>query len=92
MDEATLRFYGGNADAYAGREITSRKARLTAFLAQLPPAARILELGCGAGGDADLLLDFGRVPVGADRIRRQTLAGFAEQRVLLQPAACAGDA
>ena len=56
MDEATLRFYGGNADAYAGREITSRKARLTAFLAQLPPAARILELGCGAGGDtADML-------------------------------------
>ena len=56
MDEATLRFYGGNADAYAGREITSRRARLTAFLAQLPPAARILELGCGAGGDtADML-------------------------------------
>jgi SAM-dependent methyltransferase len=56
VDEATLRFYGGNADAYAGREITSRKARLTAFLAQLPPAARILELGGGAGGDtADML-------------------------------------
>ena len=56
MDEATLRFYGGNADAYAGREITSRKARLTAFLVQLPSRARILELGCGAGGDtADML-------------------------------------
>lgn len=56
MDEATLRFYGGNAEAYAGREITSRKARLTAFLAQLAPGARILELGCGAGGDtADML-------------------------------------
>jgi SAM-dependent methyltransferase len=56
VDEATLRFYGGNAQAYAGREITSRKARLTAFLAQLTPGARVLELGCGAGGDtADML-------------------------------------
>lgn len=56
MDEATLRFYGGNAEAYAQREITSRKARLAAFLAQLAPGARILELGCGAGGDtADML-------------------------------------
>jgi SAM-dependent methyltransferase len=56
VDEATLRFYGGNADAYAGREITSRKARLTAFLAQLPLGARILELGCGAGGDTAEML------------------------------------
>lgn len=56
MDEATLRFYGGNAEAYAQREITSRKARLAAFLALLPKGARILELGCGAGGDtADML-------------------------------------
>ena len=48
MDEETLQFYRGNAEAYAGREITSRQARLTAFLARLPPGARILELGCGA--------------------------------------------
>jgi SAM-dependent methyltransferase len=51
VDEETLQFYRGNAEAYAGREITSRQARLTAFLARLPPGARILELGCGAGGD-----------------------------------------
>ena len=56
MDEATLQFYRGNADAYAQREITSRKARLTAFLALLPPGARILELGCGAGGDTAEML------------------------------------
>ncbi len=56
MDEATLQFYRGHAEAYAGREITSRKARLSAFLALLPTGARILELGCGAGGDtADML-------------------------------------
>lgn len=56
MDERTLQFYSDNAEAYAGREITSRQARLTAFLAQLPPAAAILELGCGAGADSAEML------------------------------------
>jgi SAM-dependent methyltransferase len=56
VDEETLQFYRGNAEAYAGREITSRKARLTAFLARLPPGASILELGCGAGGDTAEML------------------------------------
>ena len=56
MDEETLKFYRGHAEAYAGREITSRQARLTAFLALLPPSARILELGCGAGGDTAEML------------------------------------
>jgi SAM-dependent methyltransferase len=59
VDEATLQFYRGNANAYAQREITSRKARLTAFLALLPPGARILELGCGAGGDTAEMLTQG---------------------------------
>ena len=56
MDEDTLRFYRANASAYAGREITSRQARLTAFLALLAPNAAILELGCGAGGDTAEML------------------------------------
>ena len=56
MDEATLQFYRGNAEAYAGRTFTSRQARLMAFLAQLPPGASILELGCGAGGDTAEML------------------------------------
>ena len=56
MDEATLQFYRGHAEAYAGREITSRKARLAAFLALLPPGGHILELGCGAGGDTAEML------------------------------------
>jgi len=56
MDEETLQFYRGNAEAYARREITSRQARLTAFLAQLAPGASILELGCGAGGDTAEML------------------------------------
>ncbi|AWM01101.1 class I SAM-dependent methyltransferase [Bradyrhizobium amphicarpaeae] len=56
MDEATLQFYRSNAEAYAQREITSRKARLTAFLSRLMPGASILELGCGAGGDTAEML------------------------------------
>lgn len=59
MDETTLQFYRSNAEAYARREITSRRARLTAFLARLPPAAAILELGCGAGGDTAEMLTRG---------------------------------
>jgi len=56
MDEETLQFYRGNAEAYAKRTFTSRQARLMAFLAQLPPGASILELGCGAGGDTAEML------------------------------------
>jgi SAM-dependent methyltransferase len=56
MDDATLQFYRRNAEAYAKREITSRHARLTKFLALLPPGTAILELGCGAGGDSAEML------------------------------------
>ena len=56
MDEKTLQFYSSHAQAYAAREITSRQARLTAFLAQLEPSATILELGCGAGADTAAML------------------------------------
>ena len=56
MDEETLQFYRSHAEAYAGREITSRRARLTAFLALVLPGAVILELGCGAGGDTAEML------------------------------------
>jgi len=57
-DEQTLRFYSGNAQAYAGREIT-KHTRLTRFLALLPPGGTILELGCGAGADSAQMLACG---------------------------------
>ncbi len=56
MDHDTLQFYRQNAEAYAQREISSRHARMTRFLAQLAPGAKILELGCGAGGDSAEML------------------------------------
>jgi len=48
VDEQTLQYYRGNAEAYARREIPAH-TRLSRFLALLPPGAAILELGCGAG-------------------------------------------
>jgi SAM-dependent methyltransferase len=56
VDDDTLQFYRRSAEAYARREITSRRTRLDRFLAQLPPGAAILELGCGAGGDCAEML------------------------------------
>ena len=58
MDEDTLQFYRSNAHAYAAREI-AKHTRLTRFLALLPPAASILELGCGAGADSAQMLAAG---------------------------------
>jgi SAM-dependent methyltransferase len=55
VDDETLRFYDGNAQAYAKREIT-KHARLARFLALLAPGASILELGCGAGFDSAAML------------------------------------
>ena len=48
MDEETLQFYRSNAEAYAEREI-AKHTRLSRFLTLLPPGAKVLELGCGAG-------------------------------------------
>jgi len=48
VDEETLQFYRSNAEAYAEREI-AKHTRLSRFLTLLPPGAKVLELGCGAG-------------------------------------------
>lgn len=79
MDEETLQFYRSHAEAYAGREITSRRARLEAFLALLPPNAAILELGCGAGGDTAEMLARGFAVRATDG--SPELAAVASQRL-----------
>jgi cyclopropane fatty-acyl-phospholipid synthase-like methyltransferase len=58
VDEETLQFYRGNAQAYARREIAAH-TRLTRFLALLAPGAAILELGCGAGAASTEMLTKG---------------------------------
>lgn len=49
-DERTIAIYSQQAEAYAAREVPERSLRfLNAFMAELPPGGRVLDLGCGAG-------------------------------------------
>jgi SAM-dependent methyltransferase len=79
VDEKTLQFYSSHAQAYAEREITSRYARLTRFLGLLAPAAKILELGCGAGADTAAMLARGFDVRPTDG--SATMAAVASQRL-----------
>ncbi|MFT3978502.1 MAG: class I SAM-dependent methyltransferase [Sphingomonas bacterium] len=58
-DAATLRFYSDEAPVYtaSGKDGISR--HLEGFLALLRPGARILELGCGRGRDAEFMINRG---------------------------------
>ncbi|SDD73348.1 Methyltransferase domain-containing protein [Bradyrhizobium brasilense] len=60
MDDATLQFYRRNAEAYAGWA-KAPSTRLIGFLKLLPPGGAILELGCGAGNHAAVMLAEGFV-------------------------------
>lgn len=55
MDEATLQFYRDQAEAYAGWA-KAPSTRLRGFLTLLPSGGTILELGCGAGNHAAVML------------------------------------
>jgi len=55
-DQQTLQFYAENAARYAQHRTRPSDEKLTAFLAALPAGARILELGCGNGMDAEHML------------------------------------
>ncbi len=58
-DPQTLAFYDREAVAYAADNTTGDRPHLTAFLSRLPPGAIILELGCGGGHEARIMLDAG---------------------------------
>lgn len=55
-DEATLDFYAGEASRYvaSGKHTTSRW--LNDFMRKLPAGARVLDLGCGGGRDAEAMI------------------------------------
>lgn len=55
MDEGTLQFYRSNAQSYADWA-KAPSTRLKGFLVLLPPGGAILELGCGAGNHAAVML------------------------------------
>lgn len=78
-DRSTLDFYAKEAAAYAARPDHRRLENLTAFIAQLPPRAAVLDLGCGAGRDARVLIDAGFIVTAVDG--SPELAREAEKRL-----------
>ena len=56
QDPATLHFYSRTAETYAASGPGGASRGLPGFLEQLPEGARILELGCGGGRDAEAML------------------------------------
>jgi len=78
-DEETLAFYDREAAVYANRPPGGGNARLDAFLGRLKPGASILELGCGGGQDAEVMLAAGFDVTATDGAPR--LAAEAERRL-----------
>lgn len=78
-DEQTLAFYQQAAPRYtiSGREGPARF--LDAFLDRLAPGARILELGCGAGKDAEHMRKRGFAVVPTDGVA--AMARRAQERL-----------
>ena len=77
-DPATLAFYDEEAARYAART-ESPSRRLGAFLDLLPPGGAVLELGCGAGLDAEAILARGFALTPTDG--SAGLAALAEARL-----------
>ncbi|WP_287328941.1 class I SAM-dependent methyltransferase [Mesorhizobium sp.] len=64
---STRAYYEANAADYAARTLTlSVTEALGAFLATLPQGAMIVDLGCGAGRDLEVIARQGRPVVGLD--------------------------
>lgn len=58
-NRTTLAFYEREASAYAGRHRQGGGGYLADFLSLLPLGARVLELGCGGGHDAEAMISAG---------------------------------
>ncbi len=54
--DPSLDFYNENAALYAAHDRRRPERQMNRFVERLQPGARILELGCGAGGDSEALL------------------------------------
>lgn len=58
-DDQTLQFYHREAQRYAARSKSSSSRWLDGFMLGLSPGSRVLDLGCGNGRDAAVLLAHG---------------------------------
>ncbi len=76
---STLAFYEANAEAYLGARPDEVTPALVPFLDRLPRGARILELGCGGGSDAEYMLSRGFAVVPTDG--SPTMAAVAARRL-----------
>lgn len=59
FDQTTLRFYAREAPDYTSSGVDGTNRHLAGFLDRLTPGSSILELGCGAGRDAALMIERG---------------------------------
>jgi SAM-dependent methyltransferase len=58
-DQATLAFYSHEAPAYVAKSKAGASRWLDNFMQALPARARVLDLGCGSGRNAEVLLAHG---------------------------------
>ena len=77
FDPDTISFYDREAIPYSNSSQRSR--HLGAFIAALGPGAKVLELGCGAGRDAETLLAAGIEVTATDASSK--LAAIASARI-----------
>lgn len=77
--DPSLRFYDDNAAVYAARDRRVPERQMIRFVECLPVEARILELGCGAGGDSAELIARGFDVVPSDG--SAAMAAEAESRL-----------
>jgi SAM-dependent methyltransferase len=78
-DKETLDFYEREASAYAARVWADGTARLQAFVDRVGVGAKVLELGCGGGRDAEFFLAAGVDIVATDG--SPELAALASRRI-----------
>jgi SAM-dependent methyltransferase len=79
FDPTTLAFYAKEAPVYVARGTDEASRHLEAFLDRLTPGCRILELGCGGGRDAALMISHGFDVDPTDGVAE--IAAQAEQRL-----------
>jgi SAM-dependent methyltransferase len=79
FDDSTLHYYAAHAETYLAARPDAVSRHLQGFLEMLKPGARILELSCGAGRDAEAMTRAGFRVDATDGVTE--IARIAEQRL-----------